>query len=147
MKRLMGRTDVEDALRRLDKLTQEETRTTVAENLAVAHSIKDSASISAHPSADILCVNNVSHYAAKQLWHESAFEAGFLHRILPQITTLLGVLIMTALQHGSSTAIHTKNGNRTVPFCGCTENVTPIPHVSFCCSSPLIFSWLHSRFR
>jgi len=67
MKRLMGRTDVEDALRRLDKLTQEETQTTVAENLAVAHSIKDSASISAHPSTDILCINNVSHYAAKQL--------------------------------------------------------------------------------
>ena len=55
MKRLMGRTDVEDALRRLDKLTQEETQTTLAENLAVAHSIKDSASISAHPFTDILC--------------------------------------------------------------------------------------------
>jgi hypothetical protein len=65
MKRLMGRTDVEDALRRLDILTQEETQTTVAENLAVAYSIKDSASISAHPSTDILCVNNVSHCAAK----------------------------------------------------------------------------------
>lgn len=43
MKRLGGRTDVEDALKRLDKLTQEEARTTVAKNLEVTHSIKESA--------------------------------------------------------------------------------------------------------
>jgi hypothetical protein len=50
MKRLMGRTDVEDALRRLDRLTQEETRTTVAKNLEVVLSIKDSALLPAHRS-------------------------------------------------------------------------------------------------
>jgi hypothetical protein len=50
MKRLMGRTDVEDALRRLDRLTQEEMRTAVAKNLEVVHSIKDSTSKSAHRS-------------------------------------------------------------------------------------------------
>lgn len=43
MKRLGGRTDIEDALQRLDKLTQEESRTTVAKNLEVAHGIKESA--------------------------------------------------------------------------------------------------------
>jgi hypothetical protein len=48
MKRLMGRTCVEDALQRLDRLTQEETRTTVAKSLEVTHSIKDSASRTAH---------------------------------------------------------------------------------------------------
>ena len=47
MKRLVGRTDVEDALRRLDRLTQEEMRTTVAKNLEVAHSIRYSTSRSA----------------------------------------------------------------------------------------------------
>jgi hypothetical protein len=47
MKWLMGRTDVEDALQRLDKLTQE-TRTTVAEHSAVIHGIKNGASRSAH---------------------------------------------------------------------------------------------------
>ena len=40
MKRLVGRTDVMAALQRLDKLTQEEMRTTVAENWGMAHSIK-----------------------------------------------------------------------------------------------------------
>lgn len=42
MKRLGGKTDVEDALQRLDKLTQEETRMILAKNLEVTHNIKDS---------------------------------------------------------------------------------------------------------
>ena len=41
VKRLVGRTDVADAMERLDKLTQEETRTTMVKNLEMAHSIKD----------------------------------------------------------------------------------------------------------
>ena len=63
MNRLIGRTDVEDALQRLDRLTQEETRMTMAETLAVAHSIKDSASRSAQL---LIYANNVSRHAAKQ---------------------------------------------------------------------------------
>ena len=39
MKRLVGRTDVEDALRRLDKLTQEEACTATAESLKATHGI------------------------------------------------------------------------------------------------------------
>ena len=39
MKRLIGRTDMEDALRRLDKLTQEEARMAVAENLKATHTV------------------------------------------------------------------------------------------------------------
>jgi hypothetical protein len=37
----VGRTDVEDALERLDKLTQEETRTIVAKSFEMTHGIKD----------------------------------------------------------------------------------------------------------
>ena len=37
LKKLMGRTEIEDALKRLDKLTQEEARMAAAENLRVAH--------------------------------------------------------------------------------------------------------------
>ena len=40
-KRLIGRTDMEDALKRLDKLTQEETRMTTAEVLRTAHAIDE----------------------------------------------------------------------------------------------------------
>ncbi len=41
IKRLLGRTDVENALKRLDILTQEEMRMAVAINLEVTHGIDD----------------------------------------------------------------------------------------------------------
>lgn len=37
----MGRTDIEDALGRLDKLTQEEARMAIMEVLKVAHHVED----------------------------------------------------------------------------------------------------------
>ena len=40
-KRLIGRTDMEDALKRLDKLTQEEARMATAEVLRVTHTIDE----------------------------------------------------------------------------------------------------------
>jgi hypothetical protein len=39
MKKLAGRTDIEDALQRLEKLTQEEARMATAESLKAAHGI------------------------------------------------------------------------------------------------------------
>jgi hypothetical protein len=39
LKRLVGRTDIEDALQRLDKLTQEESRMATAEGLKATHGI------------------------------------------------------------------------------------------------------------
>ena len=41
MKRLVGRADMEDALKRLDKLTQEEARMVVAENLKVTRTVDE----------------------------------------------------------------------------------------------------------
>jgi hypothetical protein len=38
LKRLAGRTDLEDALKKLDKLTNEEARMVTAQNLKVTHS-------------------------------------------------------------------------------------------------------------
>jgi hypothetical protein len=38
-KKLIGRTDIEDALKRLDKLTQEEARMATAENLKATHDV------------------------------------------------------------------------------------------------------------
>jgi tetrahydromethanopterin S-methyltransferase subunit G len=40
-KRLIGRTDVEDALKRLDKLTNEEARMAIAENLRATHAVDE----------------------------------------------------------------------------------------------------------
>jgi methyl-accepting chemotaxis protein len=40
-KRLVGRTDMEDALMRLDRLTQEEARMAVAQNLMATHTVDE----------------------------------------------------------------------------------------------------------
>ena len=41
MKRLIGRTDMEDALKKLDKLTHEEVRMAVAQNLKMTHCVDE----------------------------------------------------------------------------------------------------------
>jgi hypothetical protein len=41
LKKLVGRTDIEDALKRLDKLTQEEARMATAQILKVTHTVDD----------------------------------------------------------------------------------------------------------
>ena len=41
-KRLIGRTDIEDALKRLDKLTQEEAWMGIAQNLKATHTVGES---------------------------------------------------------------------------------------------------------
>jgi DNA-nicking Smr family endonuclease len=38
-KRLIGKTDMEDALKKLDQLTQEEARMIIAENLRATHAV------------------------------------------------------------------------------------------------------------
>jgi hypothetical protein len=38
-KRLIGRTEIDDGLKRLDKLTQEEVRMATAQNLKVTHTV------------------------------------------------------------------------------------------------------------
>jgi hypothetical protein len=41
MKKIMGKTDVDDALKRLDKLTHEEARMATTENLKATHKLDD----------------------------------------------------------------------------------------------------------
>ena len=41
LKKVAGRSEIDDALRRLDKLTQEEHRMATAQGLRAAHSIRD----------------------------------------------------------------------------------------------------------
>ena len=45
VKRLMGKTDIEDALSRLDKLTQDEVRMAVAQNLKNIHRVDDKVTV------------------------------------------------------------------------------------------------------
>jgi hypothetical protein len=41
LKKLFGKTDIEDSLEKLDKLTKEEARMASAEQLRIAHSVDD----------------------------------------------------------------------------------------------------------
>ena len=40
-KKLIGRTEIEDALKRLDRLTQEEARMTSVQNLKITHAVDE----------------------------------------------------------------------------------------------------------
>ncbi len=45
MKKLLGRNDIEDALKRLDTLTMEEARMAIAETLNVTHKVDDKVAV------------------------------------------------------------------------------------------------------
>jgi len=71
MKRLIGRTDVEDALKRLDKLTDEEARMATAQVLRVTHTVaEDVDQVKRLSFADLVSSDcGVSHILAEnQLW-------------------------------------------------------------------------------
>ena len=45
MKKLLGRNDIEDALKRLDTLTMEEARMAIAETLNVTHKVDENVAV------------------------------------------------------------------------------------------------------
>lgn len=53
MKRLIGRTEMEDGLKRLDKLTQEEVCMATAQNLKVTHTIVSTVAAIDDPVASV----------------------------------------------------------------------------------------------
>jgi len=71
MKMLIGRTDVEDALKRLDKLTDEEARMATAQVLKVTHTVaEDVAQVKRSLFANLVSIDcGFSHIlAGNQLW-------------------------------------------------------------------------------
>ena len=54
MKRLIGRTDVEDALKKLDKLTDEEARMAVAQNLKATHNVDERVKMVGNKVAEVI---------------------------------------------------------------------------------------------
>jgi len=71
MKRLIGRADVEDALKRLDKLTDEEARMATAQVLRVTHTVaEDVDQVKRSSFAGLVCSDRgVSHIlAGNQMW-------------------------------------------------------------------------------
>ena len=54
-KRLIGKTDMEDALKKLDNLTQEEARMMIAENLRATHAVDDRVANVNDRVAEVIC--------------------------------------------------------------------------------------------
>jgi hypothetical protein len=54
-KRLIGKTDMEDALKKLDKLIQEEARMIIAENLRATHAVDDRVANVNDKVAEVIC--------------------------------------------------------------------------------------------
>jgi hypothetical protein len=54
MKKLLGRTDLEDALKRLDKLTDEEARMAIVQVLEVIHTVDDRVKVVADKVGEVI---------------------------------------------------------------------------------------------
>lgn len=54
MRKLLGRNDIEDALKRLDTLTMEEARMAIAETLIVTHKMDDKVAVLVDGGQDTL---------------------------------------------------------------------------------------------
>jgi hypothetical protein len=148
----MGRTDVEDSLQRLDKLTQEEAQMAAAELRVVVHNVDgkmtnvekgvegvgrgvedvgnkvqgvgDKVDQVDRSSFLVLFPLILSpHKSSKGTISETAFEFGFLLQIHQQIIILPAMLITRDRRNGSLMALSTINGRLRVLSCGFTVNV------------------------
>ena len=63
VKRLIGKTDMEDALKKLDKLTQDEARMAIAENLRLTHAVDER--VRGDTERVLSCVANVNDNVAE----------------------------------------------------------------------------------
>ena len=127
MKKLIGRTDIEDALKRLDKLTQEEARMATAQVLKVVHSVDDrvrevadnvdqvkrlSYHIIVNSGRGASCVLTAS---LQETNCGTAFTNGSLHQTRPRTTTLRVAPIRRERRTGSSEVGCSPGGNQRTP--------------------------------
>ena len=135
-KKLIGRTDIEDVLKRLDKLTQEEARMAVVENLKAMHTIDESVRRIANTADDVdqLKRSSSPHLVSTKEFYESFQKTncgrkstnGSPHRIRRRTITWRVVLIARKQQLGFFKEASFRSGNPQVHFFGSTENVCPV---------------------
>jgi hypothetical protein len=140
LKKLIGRTEIEDALKRLDKLTQEEARMATAQILKVAHTVDERVAgvgdgvdqVKCLPSPNRIDTWNVTQTSSQGINYEKIFVDGSPHQIHPRTITLPVVLITREPQLGSFKAACIMNGNPHLRFSGSMENVSlrPAPYLT-----------------
>ena len=137
----IGGTEIDDALKTLDKLTQKESWTIITQNLKAIlvvdetlNTVKDIAVATATDvdqmkrlSSNVISAYYRPHPSFQGTSCAKAFTDGSPHRIPRRTITLHAVLITRSSLLGSLEAPSFRNGSRQVPFFGYTENVCPVP--------------------
>ena len=133
MKGLIGKTEIEDALKRLDKLTQEEARMVTAQNLKVTHGVADAVVAVAQRIADEVKrlsspnLISASHpFFHFQGYHYKRFANGSPLRTPRRTTTSHVALVTRKRQRGFFKAASFRSGSQQDRFFGFTENVRHI---------------------
>jgi hypothetical protein len=91
LKKLVGRSDIEDALQRLDKLTQEESRMAAAQGLRVAHGVDDGMKVAVNKMDAVL---DGAHFvlllsmSSSKLWLGGENMRGELKQVAKDVTDL-----------------------------------------------------------
>ncbi|KAH9165583.1 hypothetical protein EDB89DRAFT_1911292 [Lactarius sanguifluus] len=119
LKKLIGKKEIEDALKRLDKLTQEEARMAAAEILKLMHIVDDKVTT---------VVNGVQHLANSiddGIKCERASDDGLLRQIRRQITISPAVSNTEERLSGSFGAEFWGIGDALALFCGFMANRGP----------------------
>jgi len=128
MKRLIGRTDVEDGLKRLDKLTDEEARMATAQALRVTHTVAEDVYQVKRSSFANLVSSDCG--VLTRPWQETncgiAFTNGSPHQTRPRTITLRVALIKSERQTGSFKGASSPGGNQQIRYFGFTESVCPM---------------------
>jgi hypothetical protein len=73
---------------------------------------------------------------------DRSYEAGFLHRTHPRITSPHAVLLTSEWQNGFSRKVKLRNGSPPVLYCGSTGNVRSFPSRSLALSYGAVCSQL-----
>jgi hypothetical protein len=160
MKRLAGKTEIENALQRLDGLTQEETRIVVARHFGFTYGLDNKVDVLQKGTRGVF---NGSKWGIDDACYET--EASNMARRFSSIATIairgssthsqvfsrarffeaglplpISRLIMIRHEHldpmeperGSSRATPSKNGRRRVPYCGFAGSVRYSHPLHFC---------------
>ncbi|KAH8985199.1 hypothetical protein EDB86DRAFT_2387304 [Lactarius hatsudake] len=107
LKKLAGKTELEDALKRLDKLTQEEARMAAAQLLKIAHNVENKVT---------QVIDDGKEATAILQQAASSVDSR------PQITTSHAMPLTGKRQTGSSKEIKLRNGSPLALYCGSTAN-------------------------
>ena len=127
-KRLIGRTDMEDALKKLDRLTQEEVGMAVAQNLKATHVVDErvrGVARTTSPNSSVLTIEPHASFQEPSCARSST--DGSLRQIRRLTITSRVILSTRKSQPGSFKAACSANGNQQARCSGFTANVRTVP--------------------